>query len=753
MSHAPPVQRPPQPSAPAAEKPSAPPTIDVTVTGANVSVTATRAMGAAGRAPLEVTAMPLGTIQHLIANETCLPERTNRTTPLRLDTGVIALTEAPTATFVERHLAAGWSFGERDAFFLVTAKSSQVERSAIVFVRGPECQPAHRHFTHASAEEMAIRARHNGETADLVKAAASKFHITEFEGKKVIDELIAIKHDQVKPSQDLERAVASGTLETVQALVLAAHGEQDLAGCDFSNGASLIALAARQDRPDAPELIDYLKSHGLGLAPSCGPDPMMEAVRNNRVGTARKLLELDRNFVNPRRRLDSNEFSETPIHAAIEHGLLEMANLLIDGGADLTVQLDDRGRERGTPLEFAAGLKGTAQMEILRALLRKTRDTGARALERAIDASSSDAVAILLQNDPDQYRNLLGTGTLLCVPAQRGALDLVEALVKGGGTLEACPNISSILQNALDEGLAPIVQLAFKSHPDLPPPECRDVIRTARNRHWTLAFELLKRGGVDFDCDFGGLRLVTLAAVQRNLEVLEILHKVGPQLDFDSAAGTPLNLAIRTGADESVKKLLGFGASPNTISSVFLADKNGNTIDWDDWGFNPRLTPLMHAVRAHRLDYVKLLCDNHADANASIPFEAGVQKTMPGTALAGAIYEGQPEIAAYLIESCHADVNQYGLQVSSRNGLNATIDAVPWPPLLHAISRNDIPTLRLLLDKQANPNVCASATDKELTRSMASALQYATALHNDAAVALLTEHGAKPKFRCNQKVR
>jgi ankyrin repeat protein len=315
--------------------------------------------------------------------------------------------------------------------------------------------------------------------------------------------------------------------------------------------------------------------------------------------------------------------------------------------------------------------------------------------------------------------------------------------------------------------------------------------------HWAverddleLADLLLRNGARVIARTREGVMPLQLAAINGSAAMLDRLLKAGadPNGSLTPAGDTALMMSARTGKTDSIRVLLESGANVNAAESwggttslmwavseghgdaaraLIAAGANVNARSnyvaaANGRGFEGRtpvanrtdpkteefasgwLTPLMMAARQGDAELARILVAAGADVDAG----AGDGKT----ALALAIFNGNYDVAAYLVDS-KADVNKADAQrftplfwaVDRRN--METAPNFPW-----MVTADPMPLIHKLLDAGANPNAIVNNTPRARMREGSPRIVFATALMRAAFAAdlelvkLLLERGADPKI-------
>jgi len=219
------------------------------------------------------------------------------------------------------------------------------------------------------------------------------------------------------------------------------------------------------------------------------------------------------------------------------------------------------------------------------------------------------------------------------------------------------------------------------------------LIEAARADDRAAVERLLRAGAPVNEREEDGATALAWAAVRVNVEIARLLlrSKADPNLVNELGVG-PLGIAVSTGSAEMAGLLLAHGANPNA------ARETGET-------------PLMGAARLGRTDILKLLLDRGANPNA-------LESRFGQTALMWAA--GHPEAVVMLVQrgaNIHAVTRSW--DVTYTNYLPTTVTlgktGIPWnndgtyavkkgglTAIHFAVQKNDLESVRLLLDRGAN---------------------------------------------------
>lgn len=155
---------------------------------------------------------------------------------------------------------------------------------------------------------------------------------------------------------------------------------------------------------------------------------------------------------------EQQQYSDAPLHAAVERKNLAMVKILVDAGAGINA----KGSMQETPLHRAIGVGDivTAKYLIdLGADLNLSRMDSLCAIHVAIVSGQPDIVSLILDKDPAQIecRGRSGRSPLFHAVVQ-GDTAIVERLVASGARINAISNL---------DGYAPLHYAAMNNKPDM----------------------------------------------------------------------------------------------------------------------------------------------------------------------------------------------------------------------------------------------------------------------------------------------
>jgi ankyrin repeat protein len=434
------------------------------------------------------------------------------------------------------------------------------------------------------------------------------------------------------------------------------------------------------------------------LALGAATPPIVDAVRHRDHAAARRLLaeRVDINAPGPD--------GATALHEAAEQDDVEMAGLLIGGGANV----DAATRYGVRPLSIAA-TNGSARM--IELLLKAKADPeavmgeGETALMTASRSGNLASVKLLIEHGAkvNAKENWRGQTPLMWAAAE-GHVPVVQALIAGGAEVNARSKSGfTPFLFAVREGRAGVVDALLKAgasvNEALPasirrggagaPHGSTALMIAVTNAHFELASKLLDAGANPNDGVQGWTALHLISDVRKpgagsndpappgsgSMDSLELVRrlvahgaKVNAQTtrsrnigltSLNTEGATPFLLACRTADVELMRVLLSLGADPKIPNAekttpVMVAAGVGTRSPGEDAGTEPEA-----------LAAVKLLVELGADVNAV--------DQRGETAIHGVAYKHFPTVAQYLLD--------HGAKVEVWNTKNRN----GWTPLRIAV--------------------------------------------------------------------
>lgn len=363
------------------------------------------------------------------------------------------------------------------------------------------------------------------------------------------------------------------------------------------------------------------------LAKGASVSPFMSAVKKGEIEKVKNMLD---------KGMDPNVYNMgglTALHLTISKNNAEMAQLLIDRGAD--VNRPAKTASATTPLDSAIAYNKPDMVSVLTrngAQLTIEDDSGWTALHRAVEQGRVEIVQALLDAGADGE-----------IATQNGSTPLLLAVSRNqAGTLKALLSNKSVA--------ATVNRFVF-------PEDGSSALHMAISREYPdVVQELITAGAnVNFP-DERGWRPVHIAAQQGRPEIISALVKAGADLNksLTRKNSTALHIAAandKPSAGKIVEALLHAGADPDVVNTdgataMTVAAERGRAEVVETllrYGGDPNradtqgVTPLLKAIAAENMDAVKaLLRDERTDVNAvhmktgSTPLHEAVKLQNPG---------------------------------------------------------------------------------------------------------------------------
>jgi ankyrin repeat protein len=343
----------------------------------------------------------------------------------------------------------------------------------------------------------------------------------------------------------------------------------------------------------------------------------------------------------------------TPLHAAAEHGYVEVVSILLEAGAPI----DDRSMSGVSPLHLASGYE---RLQVLSLLLDKgaTVDIGdmrgATPLQHGV--ASLQIVKALLERGADPNARRRDGATAVHAAASLGNVEVLSFLVQKGGLAASATEdgVTPLLVAATDETLIDALADAsdLKAALEIPGPATDSIITHSREekrgdaplsmavrKGARLAAKRLLKMGADpnLESEDSGCTSLHFAANNDDGHLVEALVKAGAVVDAVSVelgGSTPLYVAATRGATSAAVALLDAGADPD------LAIDNGET-------------PLLAAVEGNFIQVVRALLSEEAEApvRTADPNKGAPSSSVRQAPLLLAVARGRVDAAAALLEA------------------------------------------------------------------------------------------------------
>jgi ankyrin repeat protein len=351
----------------------------------------------------------------------------------------------------------------------------------------------------------------------------------------------------------------------------------------------------------------------------------------------------------------------TALHWAVFKDNADMVKTLVSAGANVSATTRINGL---TPLFFAAQNGQAAVIDILLKAGAKPNTplaTGVTPLMIAAKAGNPDAVKVLLDNgaDANAKENARGETALMFAAAANRAAAIKVLLQSGANASLATKVIDIAAKNAAARGQAAQVAAAQPPQPGQPAAAGRG--RGGRGN-----------GGGNMDeerpplVDFqGGMTPLLFAARQGHLEAAKALLEGGANVNEVSPGDktSPLLIASVNGKYDLAMYLLDKGADPTLASTAGATPLyTAVNVKWAPKSDYPQ--PDTRQQRTSYLELMTALLDRGADPNARLKLELWY--------------------------------SSYNFDLSQANAAGAT-------PFWRASQASDVPAMKLLLERGANP--------------------------------------------------
>ena len=276
------------------------------------------------------------------------------------------------------------------------------------------------------------------------------------------------------------------------------------------------------------------------------------------------------------------ESGTTSLHLATEHGNLKMVELLLQHQACVNSACTAIFQEGYTPLHVAAEKNGE---EIIELLLSRGADINAKGkdgitpLHVATEKDNVNIVELLLKHGADIYSRTERGGTPLCFAIENEYEKVVEVLLKHGANIDVGDKYDkTMLHFAVEKGSSKIVEHILRHCPDLNNERNSGVLSVAV-KGWGIEYReiiknLLQYG---FTINLNNAKNFMYAAIKKGyLELIKELLKNGIDVNMlcKSTYGKdyiPLHVASIKDQVKAAKLLISCGADVNA------KDANGET--------------------------------------------------------------------------------------------------------------------------------------------------------------------------------
>ncbi|XP_071444003.1 alpha-latrotoxin-Lg1a-like [Hetaerina americana] len=374
------------------------------------------------------------------------------------------------------------------------------------------------------------------------------------------------------------------------------------------NGRLVVVVLRGGDRQLRLDIVKYLIYKGANINERARWDntPLHEAAENGHLNVVKYLIH-EGASINEKARWD-----KTPLHEAAQRGHLNVVKYLLEKGANI----DGRDETGNTPLHEAAA---NGHLGVVKYLINEKADINDRngysetSLHQAAENGHLDVVKYLIEKGVNINEKKNNGHTPLYLAAKYGKLDVVKYLVEGKGA-----NFNE-RDKWGDTSLHVAVQ---RNHLDI------------------VKYLIEKGANINSRGEYGNTPL-HVAAKHGNLDIIKYLveHQAANFNERNNNGRTPLDMTVgsRHGKLDVVKYLIDQGASINgrdnygltllhhaalcdQISECdqdvikYLIEKKGANADVNAKD-NDGHTPLYLAVKYGKLNIVKYLIENGANAN------------------------------------------------------------------------------------------------------------------------------------------
>ncbi|KAM0800254.1 ankyrin repeat-containing domain protein [Usnea florida] len=423
--------------------------------------------------------------------------------------------------------------------------------------------------------------------------------------------------------------------------------------CSPGRSLSTLTMAVQSGQPD---LVHFLLENGLHPNPNMNyRSPLGEAVYQGDSNLVRCLInagtdvdawyEIEDHHCS-RDLFPLLEFGGTPLHVAALKGYVEVAQVLLDAGAEIGV-VHHPSRSR-TALQYAVVGDNTHMVKFL---LDKGANPNVFVWDSPLELGLMDqwkrpnleiiATLIKAGADTNPTHGHQPTRSLFHLPGVgQGGPELVHLLLESGVSVNGTHDGMSVLQSIAEHNRIEMVGMLLNAGADVNAPaglkSGRTVLQNATERGDLEMVKLLLSHGVDVNA---------------------------PATPFYGSR-TALQHATARGDLEMVKLLLCHGADVNAPAQ-----------------YDGSRRALQHATERGDLEMVKLLLSHGADVNAPAGRRYGI------TALQGAMRKGSLKMVLTLLEA-GAHINDVPAAVEGRTALEA---AAEWGRLdiVHLLLNND----------------------------------------------------------------
>lgn len=441
----------------------------------------------------------------------------------------------------------------------------------------------------------------------------------------------------------------------------------------------------------------------LILAAALTPFPLIDAVRQGDVQTARTLLKSGADVNQP------EGDGATPLHWAAYRDSVELVRLLLGAGASAQAA-NDLGV---TPLHLAAANGNVAALRLLldkRANPNAAAASGVTPLMQASRNGHVEAVRLLLAHGAQVNARESARGqTALMWAVSRQHPDIVQALIENKAEINARSEARPVTV-MLDRGPRRAVKTAAQDAQQVQAGGSSALILAAQTGNAATVRRLLAAGANPNDTAADGKSALVTAAFSGHTEAALLLLGAGADLNAAAAGYTALHAAALRGDVALVKALLERGANPN------LTQTKGSPVRrfGSQWALSSPFnggTPLIVATSYLEIDVMRALLNGGAKADAALPNGLSALAIAAGAPIEK---EARPsDLARWNIVDSDtpviprpADVVLAAVQLLLERGADVTRVAESGDTALHAAAAANQPAvIELLAQRGAQVNV------------------------------------------------
>ena len=208
-----------------------------------------------------------------------------------------------------------------------------------------------------------------------------------------------------------------------------------------------------------------------------------------------------------------------------------------------------------------------------------TATSGASLLDALREGDRATAKSLLARRPADARKVAPDGTTALHLAVQRDDVELVDLLLKAGADAKAANRYGATpLYVACQNGSAPVIERLLKAGADAKAasPDGETMLMTAARTGKVEAVKLLLANGADPKAteSWRGQTALMWAAAENHPDVVQTLIEAGADINARSNGGfSPLLFAVRAGRMDTVKLLLAKGANPRFVVTTLAAEQ------------------------------------------------------------------------------------------------------------------------------------------------------------------------------------